>query len=624
MIPLQSFGAHSLDPIKIYGDHPSPLVGNPVTISIKDSESLQNDGNSSLGEASASLPGVNSSGFSSASTRPVIRGFEGERISVLIDGMGTLDVSGTSQDHVVPINPLVVESLELVRGPYALLYGNSAIGGVLNVTSSRHHHERIDGVTGSVGSQVQSVNNLQNYVIKLDYGAGDWLFHVDGNYSSNQNLKVPTAEEKIVNSQAEQSSMNLGGTYLYGNSNSVSLFTTVFDNDYGVVAEEDVTIQTSQNRYDLTTENKFSGYFSEVSTQTAFSDYDHTEFEGDEVGTTFEQTSFENRIDLIHTKKAGTKSIWGVQTRYNDLTVAGDEAFLPSGSELKTALFNHQDFNVNKSLDFSFAARLEHVSISPDQIDTENIMLQNYSVANHYKINEKNHLNTQITYGERNANTQELFANGNHVAIGIFEVGDQNLKKEAAVGVETSFTHKRKSSSSSFTAFANRFKNYISLNDTGTLEPTDNVPIFEYINTEALLYGAELEFTQQLSNNLNLNLQSDVLIGRDLSNDTYLPRITPPRASVKLEYKESTFNTHIEALHNLEPLNLGAGETETEAYTFVNLGASKRIKLSNSQLRVYGKIRNLFDVEARNHSSFTKDIMQVGGLNVVLGVEASF
>src|SRR3546814_14621408 len=71
------------------------------------------------------------------SSRPILRGFQGERVRVLTDGIGAFDVSNTSVDHAVAINPLLAERIEVVRGPSALLFGSSAIGGVVNVLDAR-------------------------------------------------------------------------------------------------------------------------------------------------------------------------------------------------------------------------------------------------------------------------------------------------------------------------------------------------------------------------------------------------------------------------------------------------------------------------------------------------------
>ena len=90
-----------------------------------------------IGETLARQPGVSATSFGPNASRPILRGLSGDRIRVLTDGIGSLDVSSSSADHAVAINPLTAERIEVLRGPAALLFGSSAIGGVVNVIDAR-------------------------------------------------------------------------------------------------------------------------------------------------------------------------------------------------------------------------------------------------------------------------------------------------------------------------------------------------------------------------------------------------------------------------------------------------------------------------------------------------------
>src|SRR5512139_393270 len=106
-------------------------------LSVLDSEELAKELRPSLGETLARQPGVSASSFGPAASRPILRGLSGDRIRVLTDGIGSFDVSASSPDHAVAINPLTAERIEVLRGPAALVYGSSAIGGVVNVIDRR-------------------------------------------------------------------------------------------------------------------------------------------------------------------------------------------------------------------------------------------------------------------------------------------------------------------------------------------------------------------------------------------------------------------------------------------------------------------------------------------------------
>ena len=99
----------------------------------------------SIGETLAQQPGVSATSFGPTASAPVLRGLSGDRVRVLTDGIGTLDLSSAGPDHAISINPLTAERIEVLRGPAALLFGSSAIGGVVNVIDTRIPRRVPDG-----------------------------------------------------------------------------------------------------------------------------------------------------------------------------------------------------------------------------------------------------------------------------------------------------------------------------------------------------------------------------------------------------------------------------------------------------------------------------------------------
>ncbi len=635
---------HEVEPIRVFGsDKKSSLFESVMATTKKSAEELQQKGKSSLGSAIGDTPGVNSTDFNPTSTRPIIRGLGGERVLILIDELGTLDVSGLSGDHVVPINILAVDSVEIVRGPISLLYGSSAIGGVVNIVSSRRHNEFYSGLSSSLGMQFQSVNNFSNYVGKLDYGFSDWMFHFDGSINQNQDLKVPTAENKIKNSQAEQNSFNFSSTYFLNDKQDyVQASFSNYNNLYGVVTEDNVTIDTQQNRADFFTKNKINLLnFKTFQTKTAVSQYGHTEFEGTDVGTVFKKNSVESRLELLDQKSEKRSGISGLHLKYNDLSVNGAEAFLPSSKDYSLAGFTFKEYQINAKTLFSTGARIDFSGLSPNEnslfvnLEDKNYVLASGSAGMTYKI--KNNLSSSLnfSFNQRNPNATELFANGAHIATGIYEVGNKNLNVENSFGLDLGLKFKNKDLGSELHVFANRFTNFVSLNNTGNIDDTDesgtagdsddDFPIYNYVSSAALLYGAEYVLESPLYvQNLFLELSSDVLYGKNLKDDTNIPRLTPPRVKLALKHKHKHILSHLELQQVFKATRLAPNETETDGYLVVNLGNSFNLKKEATQFRVYWQIQNLFNAEARNHSSVNKNLMQMGSTNFLGGVEAYF
>ena len=110
--------------------------------SVLSGEDLQRESRAQIGETLLKLPGVSATGFTPGASRPVLRGFQGERIRVLTDGIGSTDVSNTSADHAVTIDPLTADRIEVLRGPAVLLFGSQASGGVVNVIDHRIPRDR--------------------------------------------------------------------------------------------------------------------------------------------------------------------------------------------------------------------------------------------------------------------------------------------------------------------------------------------------------------------------------------------------------------------------------------------------------------------------------------------------
>ena len=144
-----------------------------------------------IGETLARQPGVSATSFGPNASRPILRGFQGERVRILTDGIGSFDVSNTSVDHAVAINPLTADRIEILRGPAALLYGSSAIGGVVNVIDSRIPRRvpdepvHVEGLA-TYGSAANERTVSGEFEAPL---AENFVVHLDGSWSKSDDLR---------------------------------------------------------------------------------------------------------------------------------------------------------------------------------------------------------------------------------------------------------------------------------------------------------------------------------------------------------------------------------------------------------------------------------------------------
>jgi iron complex outermembrane receptor protein len=160
-------------------------------VTVLDQEKLTHDVRPSIGETLASQPGVSSSSFGPTASRPVLRGLSGERVRVLVDGIGSLDLSSSDPDHAVAINPLTAERIEVLRGPPALLFGSSAIGGVVNVIDTRIPRKVPDSIKVDAVATYGSAANERSGNLAVDVPlGGHFVAHVDGSYSKYDDLEI--------------------------------------------------------------------------------------------------------------------------------------------------------------------------------------------------------------------------------------------------------------------------------------------------------------------------------------------------------------------------------------------------------------------------------------------------
>lgn len=168
-------------------------------------EELAERREATLGETLDEQPGVSSTYFGPGASRPVIRGIGGERVQILRQGIGSADVSNTSPDHAVAADTQTAERIEVLRGPATLLYGSTAVGGVVNVLDGRipdYVPERT--VSGSVETRAGSVADERAGTVSLEGGLGRLAWHVDYANRDTGDYEIPGRAELTSEDEHEE------------------------------------------------------------------------------------------------------------------------------------------------------------------------------------------------------------------------------------------------------------------------------------------------------------------------------------------------------------------------------------------------------------------------------------
>jgi iron complex outermembrane receptor protein len=604
----------------------------------------------SLGETLAQQPGVSSTYFGPSASRPVIRGMGNDRIRVLSSGVGTMDASVVSPDHAVSLDPLLIDRIELVRGPAALLYGGSAIGGVVNVVDSRIPEQKpTRAFTGRVETRYGSAADERAGAAVVTGAVDDWAWRVDGFKRRSDDVRIPdyaatdakraelaAAGEPIVsgtlaNSASDGQGAGAGVTHFFGEAGHLGVSYSGVGSHYGTVAEPDVTIDLRQRRWDLHGEAiQPTDWLRAAKIQFGLSRYQHTEFEGADVGTVFKNRGYEGRLELLHAAIGPMTGAVGVQASRSDFSTEGAEAILPTSLTTNRAVFLYEEI-ARPGVTWEFGARGEQQRLTP-RADASFVARRDTLVALSagavWKLPSDYSLALSLTDSERAPNAQELFVSGPHAGTGAFEIGDATLHPEKVRGADLTLRKRVGFWSGAVTAFVNRFDGFIFESATGATDADSGLPVYQFSQGAARFYGAELELTAHLletkASRADLRFTADAVRADNLDTRTPLPRIPPSRLGAALDYRvgDWTFTAELRTAARQE--RIAPNETATAGYGLANASIARRFKLGGISGELFARGTNLTDATARVHTSFLKEIAPLPGRDVAAGVRFEF
>jgi iron complex outermembrane recepter protein len=636
--------------------------------------SLQRE--STLGETLKSIPGVSSTYYGPGASRPIIRGLDGDRVKIMQNGVGILDASSLSFDHAVALDPLVIEQVDVVRGPAALLYGGSGVGGVVNASDNRIPKEAVEGITGRGETKFGGADDQKSGAVVLDAGNGILAIHGDAYRRDSNDLDIPgyqasrrlrqqqaadgdtvdLRKHKLDNSSQQGDGGALGASLTFDKGYAGLSYST-FNSNYGSVAEPGVRIDMESNRWDLATAfHDLGPLISGVKFRMAHTDYQHREIEDGEIGTTFRNSGIEGTFEAMHGKIGNLTGVLGVQYQNTDFEALGDEAFVPRTNTDNKAFYMYEELPVElfdrHALKLSFGGRIEHDKLSssgggPDDVNnpgtprfgsSQSKTFAPFSAAFGalYAFDEHWALTGNLAHTERAPTYNELFANGPHLATGQYEVGDPDLDLETSNGIDTQIRWKSGSHSFSAGVFYTRFNNFLSLSDTGRtrdvdgtinpVAPEEELSEANIIGVRATFRGFESEGKFRIYEgygDIDLKLRGDYVRATNTDTGQPLPRISPLKLGAGLDYKLDRFGARLDVLHAFGQSRTDTFELATSAYTSVNATVTYLMP-SAFHLEVFAKADNLLDEEIRDHSSYLKDISPMGGRSILLGLRGEF
>ncbi|MEK8051701.1 TonB-dependent receptor [Ideonella sp. DXS22W] len=627
------------------------ITGNPLgsaqlaqPAEVLTGEALAQRRAGTLGDTLAGLPGVAASGFAPQASRPVIRGLDGDRIRLLDNGGASADASNLSFDHAVAVDPLVVERIEVLRGPAALLYGGNATGGVVNTLDNRIPRNPLGEVGGRAEFRLGGAAREQAGAVVLEGGMAGLNWHVDAADRHSQDLRTPRFTPPAGDGEAATPATRVANSGGRGRAGAVGVswadaqgFVGVavdgLRQHYGVVVEPDVGIQLQRERVALAGERRgLAGPFSAVEGQYSRTRYQHQEVEGTgEVGTTFRSQGQELRLQARQAPLAlgaGTlRGTVGLQAERLDFSALGEEAFVPATRTRNDALFVLQEWAL-PGLTLSAGARRERATVQSDG-DAADAAEPRFGAATSRRFTPTSwSLGAQAplpgawlgapgwsvrgTLGrtERAPAYYELFANGLHVATGAYELGDAALAAERSLHAELGLQWQQGGHSVQVQAWRTRFANYIALDASGTdialPDGSGSVPEYRFIGVPAALHGLELEARsrwQQAGWALDASAGLDLVRGHNRASGEPLPRLAPLRLQAGLQASRGALSLGLVLRHLAAQHRVPATDRATPGANVVDLSAGWRQRWGQADALWTLKLANLGNALVWNASA---------------------
>jgi len=621
-----------------------------IATDVLDEQALAVAPASSLGDMLAGRPGLRSTDFAPGASRPVIRGLSGPRVQVLTNGIGMIDASSVSPDHAVATDPAEASRIEIIRGPATLIYGGSAIGGVVNIIDDRIPTELpANGLSGVVSTQASSVDDGRSIFGRITVGAGPFAFNIDGVRRKTDDYDIPShaisarlAEKdgidrgpggKQANSYTDLTTWGVGGSYI-GSKGFLGVSYKDTESEYGTVAEPTVFIDLKQTREDVRGEYRFDdGPFSAVRGSYGHAEYTHTEFEGPgEPGTIFNSDGQEARLDLIQRERNGWNGAVGVQALSRTFEAIGEEAFVPTSDINETGIYTVQRFD-RGGVGFEGGLRYDRRTLKATPLGSTEGEIErsfdNWSASGAVFVRPAKglFLGLSLAHNERAPSEVELFADGVHIATAAYETGDIHLNSEKVTTLEGTVHYDKDRFSGDLHIYGSKYDGFIDERPTGATFDSEGeeFPVYQFVQTGAKFYGFEASGSYALwesgSRKVALEGSADyVKADTDLGPAA---RIPPYSVTARLAWTSKPFDASVEVRRVGKQNEVAESELPTDGYTLLNLAGAWR-PLADRNVTVFAEARNLTDEEAREHVSFLKDIAPLPGRNFRVGVAYRF
>ena len=622
----------------------TPTGANPLNVTQATAQlsgkELQRALSSSIGQTLAGEPGMSTRFNGPLANAPVIRGLTGERVLVLQDGERAGDLSAAAGDHLNAVDPSSAERIEVIRGPASLLYGNNALGGVVNVISNDIPTSIPAHASGYLMGQGESVT-------PGGVGAAGITLPLSTRFALTARGGARSFEDMRVGGGATQPNTNgrtdnlaVGGGYV-GPRASVGVVYRQMGFRYGLPhAPDDEAITLDGVRRMAALQSSINTGLAKMASlriDGTVQQYEHNEIEPTgEIGTNFALNTQTVNI-LGRTQFGSSTGAVGVQGLFRKYTPTGEEAFTPGASNNNIAVFVFQEIPLAKvdgeehAPRLQIGARYDRFAIRTNPADavaierfgpTQSRTFDNLagSVGVSVPLTQDVSLTANASRGFRAPTVEEMFANGFHAAVGTVDRGNPTLTPEQSTGLEAGLRAQSGNTFAQVNTYLNLIDSYIRPLAVGTAdEDGAPVPLVNYVQADAKLYGVEGQVETKLVHRLVGGVMGDFTraMFRDGSGD--LPFIPAGRLGASLRYDNGKLSFGGDARRVFRQNKVSGDEIDvaTDPYTLLNLSATKLFTLGGRTVHsLTVRADNLLDEQYRDATSRIKSFANNPGRNL--------
>ena len=505
-----------------------------------------------------------------------------------------------------------------------------------------------------------TVSDERTAAFELNGGTGSLAWHVSGLRRRTEDFAIPgfaehqhDGEEEeeegheeeafgILENSAIETDRAAFGLSWIGESGYLGLSLSGLNNDYGVPGhghgeghedeheegheedphgeeEEGVIIGLEQRRFDAEGLWRVSSESVQtVKGRFGFSDYEHTEFEGDEIGTRFTNKQWEGRVEVNHSLVEFADGSLGIQLSGRDFEALGEEAFIPPAENFTFAGFAFQEFEKDE-VRFQLGGRIEGQRARDRSLDLErNDFGFSFSAGSNWAPSDLFSVALTASRSQKIPSIEELFADGPHAATFAYEIGNPDLQVETANSLDLTFHFTEDLLRVEASTFATAFSDFIYQAFTG--EEEDGLVVLEARQGDATFLGGEgsVEFDLMHRGQHHLLVEGwgDFVRGKLTDSDENLPRIPPFRLGARLRYNGGIVRADLGFMRVGTQDRLAPLEEETDGYSMLDMSVGYRLFSGNITHDFVIRGTNLTDNEGRNHTSFLKELAPLPGRDI--------